>query len=152
MHWFIDPVKNHYVDFEGRASRQQFWMFILLYVVFAIALAMVEVAVGLDDILTSIYGLVLFLPYLGLAVRRLHDINRSGWWILIGLVPLVGFIVLLVFYVKQGDSEANQYGPNPLGTTGDDVPQPPDGDSKQDVLPQTPSDVSQPQSENSDNQ
>ncbi len=115
MHWFIDPIKNHYFDFEGRATRQQFWMFFLIYLIVAIVIGVVESMVGLEDILTGLFGVALLLPYLGLAARRLHDIDKSGWWLLIGLVPIIGFIVLLVFYIKKGDAGENQYGPSPLG-------------------------------------
>lgn len=127
MHWFLDPIKNHYFDFDGRATRQQFWMFVLIYILIAIVLAITEAMVGLEEILTSIYSLALLLPYLGLAVRRLHDVNRSGWWILIGFIPIIGFIVLLIWYVKEGDSGANQYGPNPLAAEGVETSAPSDG-------------------------
>lgn len=124
MQWFTEPITNHYFDFEGRATRQQFWMFVLYYIIGAIILGVIESMVGLEDILTAVYALALLLPYLGLAVRRLHDVNRSGWWLLIGLIPIVGFIVLLIFYIQKGDAGANQYGPNPAGVSVAEAPQP----------------------------
>lgn len=117
MNWYLDAWKN-YVNFQGRARRKAFWMFALFNVIAILALSLIEGAIGLRGegdygILSGLYSLAVLLPALGLAVRRLHDTGRSGWWILIGLVPLIGGIVLIVFYVLDSQPGTNQFGPNP---------------------------------------
>ena len=102
--YFIDVIKNHYFDFNGRATRKQFWMYVLFFIIFWVLLGIVSAFLGekAGTVLTGIVSLALLLPNLGIAVRRLHDIGRSGWWILIGIIPVINFIggiVLLVFYV-----------------------------------------------------
>lgn len=102
--YFIDVIKNHYFDFNGRATRKQFWMYVLFLIIFSVLLGIVSAFLGekAGTVLTAIVSLALLLPNLGIAVRRLHDIGRSGWWILIGIIPVINFIggiVLLVFYV-----------------------------------------------------
>ena len=96
-------------------------MFTLFNVVASIITTIVDRVFGWDDWfayagpITTLYYLAVFLPSLAVAVRRLHDTNRSGWWILLGLVPLVGFIVLIVFYAQAGNVGTNKYGPDPKG-------------------------------------
>lgn len=107
-------VFERYAVFEGRAGRAEYWWFFLAN--FLIGLV-IQVLAGVSDalvILSVIYSLALLIPGLAVAVRRLHDTNKSGWWILIALVPLVGIIVLIVFLATDGDPGANQYGnPDP---------------------------------------
>lgn len=107
-------VFERYALFEGRAGRAEYWWFFLAN--FLIGLV-IQVLAGVSDalvILSLIYSLALLIPGLAVAVRRLHDTNKSGWWILISLVPLVGIIVLIVFLATDGDPGANQYGnPDP---------------------------------------
>ena len=107
-------VFERYAVFEGRAGRAEYWWFFLAN--FLIGLV-IQVLAGVSDalvILSLIYSLALLIPGLAVAVRRLHDTNKSGWWILIALVPLVGIIVLIVFLATDGDPGANQYGnPDP---------------------------------------
>jgi uncharacterized membrane protein YhaH (DUF805 family) len=117
MNWYLDAWKN-YVNFQGRARRKAYWMFVLFNIIALVVLGVIEGAIGLSGqngygILTGIYSLAMILPLIALAVRRLHDTGRSGWWILIGLVPLIGPIVLIVFYVTDSQPGTNQYGPNP---------------------------------------
>jgi len=117
MNWYLDAWKN-YINFQGRARRKAYWMFILFNLIALVILGLIESAIGLSGqngygILTGLYTLAMILPLIALAVRRLHDTGRSGWWILIGLVPLVGPIVLIVFYVTDSQPGSNQYGPNP---------------------------------------
>jgi len=117
MNWYLDAWKN-YVNFQGRARRKAYWMFALFNVIAIVVLGLIEGTLGLSGqngygILTGIYSLAIILPGLAVAIRRLHDTGRSGWWILIGLVPLVGPIVLLVFFVQDSQPGSNQYGPNP---------------------------------------
>jgi uncharacterized membrane protein YhaH (DUF805 family) len=117
MNWYLDAWKN-YVNFQGRARRKAYWMFVLFNIIALVILSLIEGALGLSGqngygILTGLYSLAIILPLIALAVRRLHDTGRSGWWILIGLVPLIGPIVLIIFYVTDSQPGANQYGPNP---------------------------------------
>ncbi|MDX2706211.1 DUF805 domain-containing protein [Streptomyces sp. PA03-6a] len=111
MHWYVDVLKK-YAVFGGRARRTEYWMFALFNVVISIVLVLVGRAIDFN-FLQSVYALAVLLPGLGVAVRRLHDTGRSGWWILIALVPVVGAIVLLVFFCTEGQPSENQYGANP---------------------------------------
>ncbi|MFD3943230.1 DUF805 domain-containing protein [Streptomyces sp. NPDC058579] len=112
MNWYLDVLKK-YAVFTGRARRQEFWMFALFNFLAVIVLAIVDAVIGTTGILVAIYVLGVFLPNLGVTVRRLHDTGRSGWWILIGAIPLVGPIILIVFYATEGNQTDNAYGPNP---------------------------------------
>ncbi|MBT8339690.1 MAG: DUF805 domain-containing protein [Desulfatitalea sp.] len=113
MKWFVEVLKK-YAVFEGRAHRTEYWMFILFYVLIAVVLAIIEAVLGIFG-LNAIFALALLLPSLAVTVRRLHDTDRSGWWLLIGLVPLAG-IVLLVFMLLPSNEADNPYGPR--ATTG----------------------------------
>ncbi|MEU4081414.1 DUF805 domain-containing protein [Streptomyces venezuelae] len=111
MNWYLEVLKK-YVVFNGRARRKEFWMFELINVIISIVLTVVDLSLDMQ-LLSTIYSLAIFLPSLAVTVRRLHDTGRSGWWVLIGLIPLVGFIVLLVFACTEGDQHENEHGPNP---------------------------------------
>ncbi|VWX58107.1 conserved hypothetical protein [Burkholderiales bacterium 8X] len=95
-----------YVDFSGRASRSEYWWFALAYVVLAL------VAGFIHQIVYAIVVLAFLLPLITAGARRLHDVGRSGWWLLIGLIPLVG-LVLLYFMVQPSQPESNPFGPPP---------------------------------------
>jgi len=110
MEHFIGAFKR-YADFSGRATRTQYWMFVLFYLISYVVLAVIDINVG-TKVLAIIFGLVAFFPSIGVAARRLHDTGRSGWWQLIGLIPIIGAIVLIVFLVQDSHAD-NQYGPNP---------------------------------------
>ena len=118
MQWYTDVIKK-YVVFSGRARRKEFWMFVLFNVIISIVIGIVYKIIGTDygngssGVLGSIYSLAVLLPSLGVTWRRLHDTDRSGWWILIGLIPIIGWIVLLVFYLQDSDATENNYGPPP---------------------------------------
>jgi len=117
MNWYIEVLKK-YAVFQGRARRKEYWMFTLFNVLIAMGLAFIDVFAGLANedgvgALSTIYSLAVLLPGLGVAVRRLHDIGRSGWWLLIALVPVVGAVVLIVFAVLDSEPGSNEYGPNP---------------------------------------
>lgn len=107
-------VKNHYCDFNGRASRSEYWWFVLFTFILGVAFGLLRTILG-DWVMyvNYIVSLALFLPSLGVAVRRLHDIGRSGWWILIGLIPLVGAILLIIWFCKDSQMESNEYGEVP---------------------------------------
>lgn len=117
MDWYLKVVKN-YAVFQGRAQRKEYWMFVLINFIFTLILSVIENAIGLPFVLTTIYSLAILLPSLAVTVRRLHDTGRSGWWILISLVPFVGSIILIVFLCLESQSAENQYGPNPLHSVG----------------------------------
>ena len=116
MNWYLDVLKK-YAVFTGRARRTEYWMFVLFNFIIAVAIGVVEAILGSPGILGMIYALGVFIPALAVSVRRLHDTGRSGLWLLIGLIPLIGFIVLLVFFVQDSDTGQNQYGMNPKGAT-----------------------------------
>ncbi len=112
MHWYLDVLKN-YTGFSGRARRTEFWMFWLINLGIAIVLTIIESILGLPGVLSGLYNLAILLPSIAVGMRRLHDTDRSGWWLLIALVPFVGAIVLLIFFCLEGTSGDNQYGPDP---------------------------------------
>ena len=112
MNWYLDVLKK-YAVFSGRARRKEYWLFLLFNFGISIALAIIEALIGTGGLLGALYALGVFIPSLAVAVRRLHDTNRSGWWLLIGLVPLIGIIVLIVFFVQDSDAGDNTFGPNP---------------------------------------
>ena len=111
MDHYINALQK-YADFSGRARRKEYWQFILFYIIFALAFAALDFALGLPGMLLNIYCLAMIIPTLSCAARRLHDTGRSGWWQLLSLIPLIGGLVLLVFLVLDGESE-NGYGENP---------------------------------------
>ncbi len=104
---------DHYVKFDGRASRPAFWWWVLFVILVSVAANIIDLAIG-APVFSALVGLGLLLPGLSVSIRRLHDTNRTGWWILIYLIPLIGLIVLLVFYLQQGDPGENRYGPPPV--------------------------------------
>jgi len=112
MQWYLKVLKN-YVGFQGRATRQEYWMFVLMNFIAVCILSIVELLLGIPGVLTGIYGLAVFLPSLAVLVRRLHDIGKSGWWFLISFIPFIGTIVLIVFACQESQSGENQYGLNP---------------------------------------
>jgi Predicted membrane protein len=112
MHWFLDPITKHYVDFSGRATRKQYWMYVLYTFLIFFGIGLVLGIAGLQDLapLLQLAQLAIFLPGLAISVRRLHDIGESGWWLLIALIPFVGAILLLILYATKGDAGPNAYG------------------------------------------
>jgi uncharacterized membrane protein YhaH (DUF805 family) len=113
MDYYLGVLRK-YAEFGGRARRAEYWMFALVNFVISAGLAFVDWLVfGTSGILSGLYGLAVLIPGLAVGVRRLHDTDRSGWWILIGAIPILGAIVLLIFLVTDGTPGPNQYGPNP---------------------------------------
>ncbi|MFP3975564.1 MAG: DUF805 domain-containing protein [Dehalococcoidia bacterium] len=112
MVWYLEVLKK-YAVFSGRARRKEYWMFVLFNAIIAFVLAFAEVFVGGPGVLANLYTLAVLIPSVAVSVRRLHDITRSGWWLLVGLIPLIGTILLLIFMVQDSESGDNQYGPNP---------------------------------------
>ncbi len=112
MDWFMTAVKK-YAVFSGRSRRSEYWYFVLFYLLISIGLSLVEGVIGTGGVLGGIFSLALFVPSLAVGVRRLHDTDRSGWWLLIGLIPLIGAIVLIVFFVQEGTAGDNRFGSDP---------------------------------------
>lgn len=112
MYWFLKCLKQHYADFKGRARRKEYWMYILFYAIGAVIVTLVAGLIRFP-LLASLYSLALLVPTLAVAVRRLHDIGKSGWWLLIGLVPVVGGIWLLVLLCLDSQPDNNAWGANP---------------------------------------
>ena len=120
MSWYIQVLKN-YAVFSGRARRKEIWYFVLISYIISTVLWWIDSLIGtyqIDNLWTiyvlfSLYGLAVLLPSIGVSIRRLHDTGRSGWWIFIGLIPLIGAIILLVFFVTDSQPGTNQYGPSP---------------------------------------
>ena len=110
--WFKKGLRN-YTSFSGRARRKEFWFFTLAqFILVFIAMVLDSIIFGSDTgLFYVLVGLGLFLPSLSVAIRRLHDTSRSGWWFLLTLVPLIGGIILLVFLASDTKPETNQWGP-----------------------------------------
>ncbi len=111
MEWYL-KVLRQYAHFEGRARRREYWYFALFNVLVALGLGLIDGALGIG-VLGPLYSLAVLIPGLAVSVRRLHDTGRSGWWLLIALVPIIGVIVLLVLMCLDSEAGANQYGPSP---------------------------------------
>lgn len=115
MSWFMTALKK-YAVFSGRARRKEYWMFILFYLIFGIIVSIVDgflASVIGFPLLSSLYSLAMILPALAVLVRRLHDIGKSGWWVFISLIPVVGSIWLLVLVCLEGSRGPNEYGEDP---------------------------------------
>jgi len=133
MKWYLKVIK-HYADFSGRASRKELWMFVLLNGIFANAIMVLENVLGITafdfaiflgkttpDLFGNMgfgwlfltYNLAVLIPSLAVGVRRFHDIGKSGWNYFVGLIPLAGVIILLVWFCKNGQAVENKWGTNP---------------------------------------
>ncbi len=121
MQYYIKAIKD-YAKFEGRARRKEYWMFLLFQFLFLLVAFLLDGMLGLRiggigyGWLYILYSLFTFLPALAVGVRRLHDVGKSGWFMLIVLVPIIGGIWLIVLYCTDGVKGPNQYGPNPKET------------------------------------
>ena len=105
----ISTCFRKYADFGGRALRSEYWFFILFQFLVVVALSIVDAVLGIG-VLSTIASLAMLLPSIAVGVRRLHDIDKTGWWLLIGLIPLIGAIVLIVFFCQQGTEGPNRFG------------------------------------------
>ena len=130
MKWFLEALTAKYATFDGRARRKEYWYFVLFYCLAMVALVIVDGITGtLEEeagvgLLSGLFVLATLIPTLAVTVRRLHDTNRSGWWILINIIPIIGGIVLLVFTVQDSQPGGNRFGPNPKGVIGPGTPMP----------------------------
>ncbi|MFD1624549.1 DUF805 domain-containing protein [Azospirillum griseum] len=116
----IRSVLSNGVTFSGRAPRSEYWYWMLFYLIVTILAAVLDFGLLMEDaeewsesagIVERLITLILAIPSLAVSVRRLHDIDRSGWWVLLSFVPLVGWLVLLIWNVKKGDAVDNRFGP-----------------------------------------
>lgn len=117
MNWYMAVIRK-YAEFNGRARRKEYWMFVLINFLIGILIGIVGAIIGetgglISVSLSGVYTLFIFLPYWAVTVRRLHDTNKSGWWILINLIPVFGQIIMFIFKVIDSDPNENAYGPNP---------------------------------------
>jgi len=107
-------VLESYLKFDGRSRRAEFWWYFLANLIISIVLNIVDAAIGwgsgVGGVLSGLYGLAVLLPGIAVGIRRLHDTGKSGWWLLIAFVPIVGIIVLVVFWATDSTPGANQYG------------------------------------------
>ncbi len=137
MEWMLMPLKR-YADFQGRSRRMEYWMFTLLVVIIVVVLEILGFAIGgraatvdpntgqvvpggssfLVLALLGIFYLAILIPAIAVQVRRFHDQDKSGWFVLLGLIPFVGGIIVLVFMCLPGTPGPNRFGPDPLGDTG----------------------------------
>ena len=123
MEWYLKVIRDNYANFQGRARRKEYWMFSLFHIIILFCLAIIG-GLFVDSysnlgsvtlILVFIYILATIIPSLAVTVRRLHDINKSGWWYFVSWIPYIGGIWLLVLTVGEGTIGTNQYGPDPKG-------------------------------------
>lgn len=122
MDWMLLAWKK-YADFSGRSRRKEYWMFILGIIIIAIILSIVEGILGMSGMVGGVYGpattlffLAAIVPSIAAQVRRFHDQDKSGWFVLLGLIPFLGGLIILVFMCLEGTAGPNQYGPDPKGS------------------------------------
>ena len=117
MNWYLAVLKN-YAGFSGRARRIEYWMFTLFNFIFAIVIALIDILLlETNGILSILYTLGVFIPGLAVSVRRLHDVGKSGWFLFISLIPIIGAIWLLILMFTGGNVGENKYGKNPKEIT-----------------------------------
>ena len=127
LEWALLPLKR-YADFSGRSRRKEYWSFLLGVVIVAVLLGVVEGIVGINGAVAGVYGpltlllvLAIIVPSIAVQVRRFHDQDKSGWFVLLGLIPFVGGIVVLVFMFLEGTKGPNRFGPDPKDPGGAEV-------------------------------
>lgn len=106
MHWFLDPIFKQFADFEGSATRQQYGMFVLLSIPFSILVTVISTITKVGELLL-VFQLAILIPSLAIAVRRLHDLDRSGWWLIAMFVPLVNLGLVLYLLIVKGGTTAD---------------------------------------------
>ena len=123
--YFVDNLKNRYAKFDGRANRREYWYFVLFYFLISSIAGLIDATIinpmllgqtpmesARGGMLQMIVTLGLMIPSIAIGIRRLHDIGKKGWWILLGFVPFVGIFILIYFYVQDSHSGENIYGPS----------------------------------------
>lgn len=114
---------SNYVNFSGRAIRSEYWYWFLFVVVVGVVTVIIDSLIGYT-ITNPIFSLATLLPGLAVTVRRLHDLDKSGWFILLGLIPIVGAIILIIWFCSEGTRGQNRFGPDPFSGSGMGRPQP----------------------------
>ncbi|NEX16604.1 MAG: DUF805 domain-containing protein [Halochromatium sp.] len=120
MNWYFEALRK-YAVFTGRSRRKEYWIFFLVNFVVVTTLLLVDQQIGMFDqetgagLLSGIYSLALLVPSIAVAVRRLHDTDRVGWWVLLSLIPIIGSIILIFFLIQDSTAGDNRFGPNPKG-------------------------------------
>lgn len=121
INWYKKVVFENYANFKGRARRSEYWYFLLMNLIILIVAAVLDSTLGLNfaplpyGFVYVLVALATFIPGLAVAVRRLHDVGKSGWFYFIVLIPLIGAIWLLVLFFTEGNQGDNEYGPDPKG-------------------------------------
>ncbi|HEX5310806.1 DUF805 domain-containing protein [Aquabacterium sp.] len=118
--FWISKAMKQYASFKGRAQRAEYWYFTLFYALTYLAARFIDEALGTTSrheggtgLITFLTSFGLFIPAIAVSARRLHDIGKSGWWQLIAVVPVIGFLVIVAFAIRDSDLGSNKYGPNP---------------------------------------
>tara|TARA_Y100000814_G_C12232995_1_gene368965 strand:+ start:21 stop:407 length:387 start_codon:yes stop_codon:yes gene_type:complete len=111
MKWYLKVIQNNYANFNGRACRKEYWMFFLIHMLFLITWMIIGI-INDSPLIFGIYILITIIPNLAVTVRRLHDINKSGWFLLISFIPYLGNFILLIFLIMKGNKSDNIYGPS----------------------------------------
>ncbi|WP_311568508.1 DUF805 domain-containing protein [Photobacterium arenosum] len=123
MNWYLYALRK-YAVFSGRAQRQEYWYFFLINLVVTLALGIADNLLNTPGagegtgLLGGVYSLAVLIPSVAVGVRRLHDIGKSGWWMLLSLIPILGFVILLFFFARAGQPGPNEYGNNPKEENG----------------------------------
>jgi uncharacterized membrane protein YhaH (DUF805 family) len=124
MEWMLMPLRR-YADFSGRSRRKEYWMYVLGVLIVAIVLGIVEGILGLSGMIGGVYGplttlflLAIIIPSIAVQVRRFHDQDKSGWFVLLSLIPFVGGLIVLVFMCLEGTRGPNRFGPDPKDPAG----------------------------------
>ena len=127
MEWMLMPLKR-YADFSGRSRRKEYWMFVLGVFIAAIILSIIEGVLGLSGMVGGVYGplttiffLAIIIPSIAVQVRRFHDQDKSGWFVLLALIPFLGGLIVLVFMCLEGTKGPNRFGPDPKDPAGAEV-------------------------------
>ena len=127
MNWYLHVLKN-YATFSGRARRKEYWMFFLFNVLISLGLGVLDVVAGTYSVeyetglFSGLYSLLVLIPSIAVSVRRLYDTNRSGWWIVISLIPIIGVLVLFVFTCFDSQPGTNRFGANPKEAASQTLP------------------------------
>lgn len=127
MNWYLHVLKN-YATFSGRARRKEYWMFFLFNVLISLGLGVLDIVAGTYSVeyetgfFSALYSLLVLIPSIAVSVRRLHDTNRSGWWVVISLIPIIGVLVLFVFTCLDSQPGTNRFGANPKEASSQTLP------------------------------
>lgn len=112
MNWYVQAFQK-YAEFNGRSTRGEFWYFLLIHALVILGIILIELVFGTYGILGGLYAIGAIVPSFAVTVRRLHDTGRSGWSILLVLIPVIGSVILLIFLLQDSQYGENQYGKSP---------------------------------------